>query len=419
MRCSKAKSRAKRATDAVKHLTSRQNDQDICELFHNSSQIHSLHAETIDVGGGVVPVAWDSGQAQKHAFDRIAVGHVLAQARGLKQFLNVKEESVGFVTSSCVFDDANIWISLPPGSTAAEELASSAPSARAASAHLKRKVKGRMRFIPVLSVVEKLHKLEIDSDSHSLSLAVGASVFSPVQVLPKANYKTVEDRLHRWTILNGTGRTGCCVDLYGEIDLQSLGAWTNISVVKDCLAVNGNIIHTMEQSALAVWEAASTDRQRRMVTTIYHVNCCAHMTVLACKPLMKFQEGLSTNTVRMGHLCQSSRVSSRLSAALDFESKRFVYRRVAEPPMGYQQWMVENRKKLEFTRVALDLSTEQFEDILYYDNSCFNDPLQIHYCLPGCRCGRTREGALMKIQVIAVSLTPPQFRLNPFLHTTW
>ena len=36
------------------------------------------------------------------------------------------------------------------------------------------------------------------------------------------------------------------------------------------------------------------------------------------------------------------------------------------------------------------------DEIIYFDNGDWNDAAIYHYCFPGCRCGRTLDGAKSK-----------------------
>ena len=181
--------------------------------------------------------------------------------------------------------------------------------------------------------------------------------------------------------------------------------------MKDALTVNGNIVAAVEKTVgdrkAVVRSNPNPDPDALdSVPTVYHSNCAGHSAVLCCKPVIKFQISLSTFVVRAGHLNQSQRwFNTFLEDLLTYFDKHWNYRQVEVLPMECARWQEENRKLLEFTSMAGDLTETQKEDALYFDQSKLKGEQATHWCLPDCRCGRSKPKARRLCLNSAVALS--------------
>jgi hypothetical protein len=77
----------------------------------------------------------------------------------------------------------------------------------------------------------------------------------------------------------------------------------------------------------------------------------------------------------------------------------FKFRKVLNMPAQAGVWTEHARKVMSLTQCAMDLSEEQKTEILRYDNGAWDTNDIVHWCLPECPCGGSRQGALRKIKV--------------------
>ena len=168
-------------------------------------------------------------------------------------------------------------------------------------------------------------------------------------------------------------------------------------MVKDCLTLNDCIVALHERELAARRRHAVDERDLESIPTLLPVNCAGHSGVLSGKPVFSDTPGLSSFVVRIGHLVQSSRPWGRLLDALEAEfDASFQWRPVLGYPDGFDQWGRTANAVLQLSKPALDLSDAVMADISYYDNSNWDEEGIIHYCIAGCRCGRTQIGAREK-----------------------
>ena len=107
--------------------------------------------------------------------------------------------------------------------------------------------------------------------------------------------------------------------------------------------------------------------------------------------------GASSFIARVGHLCLSSRVLGRiLEAMTGIIESSFRFRKALRMPAQAGVWTEHARKILSLTQCAMDLSLEQKTEILRYDNGSWDTNDIVHWCLPDCPCGGSRQGALLK-----------------------
>ena len=237
----------------------------IVGVFHERAQhLRKYDYQLALVGDSSIHVPVDTRTHDQNVADRIVASHVVGQSSIISQWLtpplrDERGQAKQFTNVVNVFDDASMWVSVPPTNTEktpVQELADSAVDAVQRKRLLQRQSKARMAHCPVLNVCQTIFK-QIFPPAHvgvarspfdQLPSTRSLSLHVPAQVLPVANYSTVGSRWKRWGIFNGTPTPGVGIDPEGKIR-DALGqvprgsSWTNLCIVKDCLAVNGNIVH--------------------------------------------------------------------------------------------------------------------------------------------------------------------------------
>ena len=415
--------RVQNSIEAVGGLVAGDSIARVQNVFSSSADavIHqSRRSQRLVIGNGGAIACPVDGRTTLHSDrDRVLVSHVHRQASGLAAFVAPSlpdDADAGglYLDFTNVHDDASMWIATPP--EAAENrtliaLAKAMPSSSDGAKLMKRQQsKGRMKHAPVLNVCETIIKTETSSGHTQIA---GASVASPPTVMPEANASTLYNRWRRWTCGTG-GLPGQRVDpdgaLSGALSTSAARSWKGITVVKDCLQVNDNIMWEVEARVREATVAALTAGQAPdYVPTVTHRNCAGHSTVLCTKPLAALFPGLSGHIVREGHLCQSSRSSRRYDAALEKVVRtKFRFRKVLVYPDGFAIWQRYARHVLDRTDALRDLSPAMKEEIIYYVNDrWWNFEEFIHWCIPGCRCGRVRGPCLEKIICIFRIISGP------------
>ena len=162
--------------------------------------------------------------------------------------------------------------------------------------------------MPVLNALETIVSVpiieagnsEIDSPWSSLD------VVSPSIPMPKANFSTVCNRLQKWSVLNGTGRAGQCIDPRNVIAAPLAAAPGKMLMMgKDSLGMNNNIEGAYAVAAIA---SVGTDAEHSFMA----INCLAHGVVLAMKPTMERIDGAPMTAVRLGHRYASTKFATNM-----------------------------------------------------------------------------------------------------------
>jgi hypothetical protein len=305
------------------------------------------------------------------------------------------------------FDDASMWISRPDGKDLTKPL-SLVTDPKLAKKLARRETHGRMAHSPVLNMVQSVIRQQRWCGPAAKRTRISSSaIVSPAQVMPAANWSTVNKHWEKWSVSGLHNKSGG-LDPLGAITAaqKSTPSWQNMSLTRDALYVNSCIIDSVEHR-LAAERArlALVPMGLDKVPTMFSSSCAAHSTVLACKPSLEHTPGLSTCVVRLGHLHQSSRFAQKWTNELkELFDTHFKYRKVYVPPPGFDSWQDTNRDILRLTRVARDLSLEQEVEVARYHNGPWNGTDIVHYCLPRCPCGGTKSLARKKT-LAAVSLT--------------
>ena len=328
-------------TATLSAATTLKNRQDIVNVFHGDPDktisASKRSAEHVVQGDCSVLLQLNSRTATQDARNRIVRSHVYEQATGVNRWWQT--DAFKYINAVNVFDDAAMWVAMPIQNNPSEELALSTPSPAVARALRKRKRGRRQQHVPVLNLVETLFQFEekqLDSgdpvNPNIIDLVSAARINSPATVLPQANFSTVESRWKRWALLNGTSMSGDRVDPAHVVAVPPT-AWVNISLVRDCLRVNDNLINGIE-TATKRRRLAAPAGQKDVVETVYNHQCAGHMFVLNTKPTLSWIPGLANFVMRVGHLCQSSRMRSRLHASLLEVLRRFPFSEGARKPTG-------------------------------------------------------------------------------------
>ena len=331
---------------------------------------------------------------------RCIVSHIEAQAEGLCNFIS--RSGIRFVNCVHILDDASMWVH--ESKQQEQEQQQDMPQNMGDDDDIVRKklkhsldLQGQMRHLPVLNSIERIVKLQETSSGDGLpsNKICGVTLFSPARPMPAANWSTVFDRLAWWSVNLGH-YPGSGIDPSSRLMHVVEPCWKNISIVKDNLQMNENLVCAIERGLA---------EQRRLgphgpatETTILNVHCVAHSIALALKPVTKSFPGLSSFIVRVGHLHNSGRASQKIMDALSaVVKKRFRFRVALVPPEGFGRWQARNRTLLELTSSSMDLTETQRDEILYFLNGDWeiddDDGPILHWCLPGCRCGGTKQQA--------------------------
>lgn len=366
----------------------------------------------------LIPI--DTRTSTTTASDRIVLSFLREQALGVQRHVEPSLDGHSYIHAVQVFDDANMWAALPVKDRPANTLAESAASVESAKKIRRRERGARMMHSPVLNSIETLvvHEVPFVPDPGAADPAPppprsqtrACRISSPCQVLPKANYATIDTRRNRWAVMNGSGRAGESVDPSSVVALPAC-AWKNISCVRDCLNTNANIIWCLEERSRAR-RVALPPNLKDGVDTIYNHNCGGHSLVLCCKPTISWIAGLSKFVVQFGHMCQSSRQHESMQSTLRREfDKGFRFRPTAVPPPDFEAWRAKNLEILTLSSVTCDLPKEVIDLIVYYDNFRWDQPLSVHICLPGCLCGGAEHVARERLWSATLWSVGPDMQL--------
>ena len=177
---------------------------------------------------------------------------------------------------------------------------------------------------PVLNIVERIVKMDapqaaglgVDHAATMIKRVAALLPHSVATVLPRANWSTVYDRWVAWTVGNAQN-PGYRVDPSGAIKaaLDVCEAWQNVTLTKDCLYLNVNLVAKLERLVGSMREQLAGSAADS-VPTIVSNNCMAHTSVLGLKPIFRRIPGLTSFLVRVGHLCRSSRAAVLYEVAL-------------------------------------------------------------------------------------------------------
>ena len=260
-----------------------------------------------------VPVGtWNRNERE---LDKVLVSHVKQQAQCSKLFL--EDDQASFFLFTNVFDDASMWMRNVDGHAGEEPLIQAAPTELGKRIRRKHRPQGRMVHKPTLSLCETMYKFSSSDARRSTFAGTAARLHSPSQPLPAANYSTVLSRWKRWTLASGFG-PGPSIDPDGILQSPlETKAWKSIVLAKDCLELNNNIVCRVEQALASARQSAAMNIDPSLlggVPTLFHLNCQAHSAVLCAKPLIQAYDGLSAYIVRLGHLCQNHRFTTRCPA---------------------------------------------------------------------------------------------------------
>ena len=345
----------------------------------------------VDVDGVFVSLPGKTNQTVKRDAARCIVSHIGAQATQTAAVLHrAAVARDGYILSHISFDDASMWVS---GTGENKRKLDNAAACGAVRIAKKRRRYGQNTLTPVLTINESL--IVACRNGPEGSTTHGFSLCSPGQPLAEANYMSVFKRLVDWSsfgsLMDAVNKTR--IDPGGEVALelksQPANTWREISLVKDCLMLNNNIVCRVERQIAAVEGTDASTAQ----TTVVHFNCACHMTVLLLKPIMARIDGVSSFTVRVGHLFQASRPTERL-----LESLRHVfvsswkYRKVARMPDDSGRWRAHAKTVMDLSSCSRDLDPDQITNILEMDNGDWQITTVIHWCLVGhCDCGGPSE----------------------------
>ncbi len=359
------------------------------------------HVDFVATADGPIAVTGDRKRTAMADRNSVLVSHVKAQAAGVARFMSDERQKVmQFVN---IFDDASMWVAKPPSLLEKEALLLGVDPAKvkAISKHTRKR---NMMHAPVLNLEERISKLV---DVNGTPCVAGLSLYSPAQVLPKANYATVLDRWRRWTVCNGH-KPGSGIDGYGELlNVFDGPHWRNISIVRDCLMLKSNVVAKVEESCKLKRDAIDGSADADGVPTVFSCNCCCHRCVLCLKPILTKYDGLASSVVRCGHLCQSWRSSTRYTKALEEEIERsFQWKPVLRFPDEYPRWHSAARKVLDLRGLG-ELTPDQRSETLMYDNGCWSEEDIVPYCIEGCACGRARAGALARTMTVVKTPVGP------------
>lgn len=391
MRTAKLLASKARSSKAIEHDIGNDRHALVARCFGGTGVTPSMaakttrHVSTLD--GSQLPITVQAQDSSAGDRDLLLVSHVEAQANGIRKFLL----DADFVQARNISDDASMWIANPnPADKFVDGMG--AEDDGVAKRLDKRRKNGRLVMAPVLNHLETLFKLKVLPIVEPCTISVRAlEVHSPAQPMPAANYSTVMSRLLRWSVISHNG-PGFSVDPQHVISVGPPGGtWTNLSIMKDCLMVNSNIVCRIERGLAAMRAAAPDDADQ--VSTVWSSNCTGHMCVLCLKPILQFTPGLSSHVVRIGHLCQSSRSADKYRKGLQTVFREsFEFKPCLAYPPEYVQWRAFAQTVIAIT-FPFDTTPETTDYILTYLNGNWQEAEVMHWCLPGCPCGGVRERA--------------------------
>ena len=234
-----------------------------------------------------------------------------------------------------------------------------------------------------MNIVETIFSTGLDP--HAGIRAI--EVLSPAQVLPAANWKTLQRVWQSWSVLNGTGKPGRRVDPCGTS--QSVftenpsGTDRLLLYVKDSLSANIAVEADLARLCLML---RGTPAQFDM----FSLNCMGHQAVLTMRPILDRVPDLTTSMVRAGHLWQGGRFYEGWVKELLAIADSSEFREVPGQPREYAQHQAHLDKVLRKTRPCRDIDAtgEQFVRTMVTGDPCATRPVHLH--TPDCTCGGRR-----------------------------
>ena len=246
-------------------------------------------------------------QAERHR-NRAIISHLEQSVRRLPALLDDTE----LLVTTVVADDATIWTRLPSNDidhqAQVRRSHHRAAVRRAAGKRVKRKIEkssaaGRMVASPCLSLVQHLiRKSNVTPSGVSSSLT---QIHAPMQVLPKANWKTIHTRKNRWSVW--TGRA-CGAVFGGGVSDGPLHTKLNAAKVILMLPTNdaASVNTCIDAEEMKACESATNAAESRWRLHL-GINCMGHQSCLTNKIACGICGDLDSTLVRAGHILEGAR----------------------------------------------------------------------------------------------------------------
>ena len=375
--------------------------------FQRGGQGSQIETDIVMLGGEPCAQGNKSDRSSARLKRRGVVSHAAAHAQALKR--RCSNARLALVVQS--FDDANMWVQRHD------------QAAKNDSTSKGRRRKGaRNRHAPVLSTVAHL----ITEDD---SPPVACQVHSPSQVLPKANWATLNDRLGRVSVQPGIGVGKKLREAADDDSMSSMFdncSYTCYALCKDSLITNQCVVGNLQKEL-------ERNKINGRISTFIDVNCLHHKACLCTKPVIQRIDAgrFATVLTRVGHLQESSTFMSRFLEALDaIVDQSYKHREVDTYPLviddeGRQVdldvFARERTNFLDISRAAQDLNEEEVKQIVLFDNGDPKSDDLVHYHHKD-RCtvctdaatGKQHMKSLVRKQLGSGSVVPLLYRFKHF-----
>ena len=230
---------------------------------------------------------------------------------------------------------------------------------------------GRNVHMSVLNICESLNIITPSHVSDMVPNVVArcVDVISPSIALPATNSGTVRSRWKSWSMFTA-GFSLKRIDP-DQVCQEALGAIGNKTLVcvKDAASTNKCLV-AMEERALA----DQRSRGEGNVAALLSIDCFAHACVLAMKPSFNMIDGATGFVVRVGHLCESSRVfGSMVDAATRVVRKSFRMRRLMALSPDVLEAQSRSRRTLQTSAPSGDMAQAMVDVALAVDNGDWDE----------------------------------------------
>ena len=324
--------------------------------------------------------------------DRGVFSHVVAQARGLAEFIHPSgdgADDVEFVFMTVNHDDASMWVQKP---------ATAGRGATGPIGMLERRLnmRGKNVHLPALNQVQHVFTQRrvaaaVEGEGGDpQTLLCGAEVHTPATILPAANTATIRHHLVEWQVASAEG-TGHKVDPDPARPLSraiSEAPWLLSVYTQDNLTLN-SCITALEERLLSLNSSVNLRRDAGQATQLV-LSCHGHSCVLCMRALIDSGK-VADKLVRLAGQLESGRRQVDLVRAVEAEVKdRFRYVLVRELPEEVSRWKAKSLELLQLSRCARDLTLED-EAMIVRVGSNWDAREIVHMCPPDCEMGCRRQ----------------------------
>ena len=292
-----------------------------------------------------------------------------------------------------VADDTNIWVS--SALTARKESKSDTMPKQ----EVERKIRGMKKMQALLAMLQHVFVPVPGEPGFEVW-----QLHAPCQLLPRANWCTVNSRMRRWSVFCSEG----CGEQFGGQELWSEFCKVKYKLIVCCADALGTN-HVVQASEQVSWESKRKDGCPQAATTFQiESDCMAHQACLAKKPGLLAIEGLCSAVVRFTRAMRSSKYQNNFNQTLDRLAAVVDRRCVAELPPNVRQWREQHKILCEMLGHTLAHDESNIAYIIDMFNGDWSVTYEssgewIHFCHGCCSSkedcvGRAREAFRLLFQ---------------------